>query len=114
MVSISPGVLEGRDGLSGKGGAVMNLYPAHPTRAITHPHKLEHPLARLRILAEDFQQVGPTQHEQRARFEGSHRSITCFASEQRRLPEEGAGTECGQIAFVALGASPEHLHTTAP
>jgi hypothetical protein len=55
MVGISPGVLEGRDGLSGNSGAMVHLYPAHPTRAIAHPHELEHTLSRLPIRAKDLQ-----------------------------------------------------------
>ena len=60
MVGIAAGVLEGRDGLSGKRGAMVHLYPAHPTRTITHPHELEHPLSRLLILTEDLEEIGPT------------------------------------------------------
>src|SRR5829696_2670252 len=55
MVGITPGVLEGRDGLSGNSGAMMHLYSAHPARTIPHPHELEHTLARLPILAKDLQ-----------------------------------------------------------
>src|SRR5215207_11715503 len=72
MVGIPPGVLEGRDGLSRNSGAMVHLYPAHPTRAISHPHELEHALARLPILTEDLQEIAPTQREQRARLESSH------------------------------------------
>jgi hypothetical protein len=60
MVGIASWVLEGRDGLSGNSGAMVHLYPAHPTRAISHPYELEHTLARLPILTEDLQEIGPT------------------------------------------------------
>ena len=60
MVGIAPGVLEGRDGLSGNSGAMVQFYPAYPARAIAHSHELEHTLARLPILAKDLQEIGPT------------------------------------------------------
>ena len=59
MVGIAYWVLEGRYGLSGNGGAVVHLYPAHPTWTISHPYELEHTLARLPILIEDLQKIGP-------------------------------------------------------
>jgi hypothetical protein len=33
----------------------MHLYPAHPARAIAHPHELEQTLSRLPIRAKDLQ-----------------------------------------------------------
>jgi hypothetical protein len=70
---------------------MVHFYPAHPARAIAHPHELEHTLSRLPILAEDLQQIRPTQREQCARLDGSHRSVARSFGEQGRLPEEGAG-----------------------
>src|SRR5215212_6432116 len=61
MVSIACGVLEGCDRLSCKRGAVVHLYPSHPTRAIPHPNELEHPLSRLPILTEHLEEVAPAQ-----------------------------------------------------
>lgn len=60
MVGIASWVLEGRDGLSGNSGAMVHLYPAHPTRAISHPYELEQTLTRMPILIEDLQKIGPT------------------------------------------------------
>src|SRR5215210_3726335 len=75
MVGVAPGILEGCDGLSGNSGAMVHLYPAHPTRTIAHPHELEHALARLPILTKDLQEIGPTEHQQRARLQSSHRGV---------------------------------------
>src|SRR5919112_4740715 len=100
MVSIACGVLEGCDRLSCKRGAVVHLYPSHPTRAIPHPHELEHPLSRLPILTEHLEEVAPAQHEQRAGLDGPHCSVAWFVGEQGRLPEEGAGIQGRQLVFA--------------
>src|SRR5215217_4708 len=91
VVCIAPGVLEGSDGLSGNSGAMVHFYPAHPARAIPHPHELEHTLARLPILTKYLQEIGPTQHEQRGRLQSSHRGVAWSVGVQGRFAKEGAG-----------------------